>query len=193
MRITTVLAYSFLSLALAACSGIEVDPAATETFAAGNYQFYRWRTEPLPTRPGTSDPSYLLDPALRREVDAGLRGKGYVLDTRRAQFTVDYIYAPGLLPGARSEWASNVTHRPSVTPNRRIDQASVDNAIALGGVKETNNIILQFNDSASNREVWQVTLSKIVENANRTDTASIDKHLKRSIGRALQPLPPAAP
>jgi len=194
MRITTVLAQPLLALVLAACSGIEIEPAATEAFARGDYHYYRWRTEPLPPpRAGSSDPVYLLDPAVRREVDAGLGSKGYVLDEERAQFTVDYVYGPGFLQGERSEWASNVTYRPSATPNRRMNQASVDNAIALGGLKETNNLVLQFNDSASNREVWHVTLSKIVEDANQSDTASIHRDLQKSIERALEPLPAASP
>jgi hypothetical protein len=190
MRITTALA-SFLFLALAACSGIEIEPKSTEAFAAANYRYYRWRTEPLPARAGATTPIYLIDPVLRREVDAGLRGKGYVLDPQRAEFTVDYIYAAGLVQGEESAWASNISARPSATANRHIDQASVDNAIALGGVKQTNNIVLQFNDSASNKEVWQVTLTKIVENANNTDTTSIHRELDKYIERALDSLPPA--
>lgn len=192
MRTTKVLAYAVLSLLLTACSGIEVEPTGTEAFAAGDYQYYRWRTEPLPAGTSSRDPVYLLDPVVRREVDAGLAAKGYVLDGERAQFTVDYIYAPGLLQGETSELATNISHRPSATPNRQVDGASVDNAIALGGVKETNNIRLQFNDGASNKEVWHVTLMKIVENANRTDTTKIDSNLKKYIGRALETLPPVS-
>ncbi len=190
MRINTVLASTLLSLALAACSGIEIEPEGTERFAAGSYQYYRWRTEPLPTGTGSSDPIYAIDPVMRREVDAALGARGYVLDPQRAQFTVDYIFAPGMLQGERSEMASNVSHRPSVTPNRQVDQASVDNAIALGGVKETNNIVLQFNDGTTNKAVWQVTLSKIVEDANRSDTGSIDRTLGKHIERALETIPP---
>lgn len=193
MRITTVLAYTLLSLALAACSGVEIEPAGIDHFAAGNYRYYSWRTEPLPNETRSSDPVYAIDPVMRREVDANLGRKGYILDPQRAQFTVDYIFSQGMLQGERSGWASNISPRPSVTPNRQVDQASVDNAIALGGVKETNNIILQFNDRTSNKEVWQVTLSKIVENANRTDTSRIDETLKKYMERALESVPQAPP
>lgn len=192
MRTIPALASTLLSLVLAACSGIDIEPAGTEQFVAGNYQYYRWRTEPLSARPGSPDPVYAIDPVMRREVDAALGRKGYVLDKARAQFTVDYIFGPGMLEGERSEWASNISHRPSATPNRQIDQASVDNAIALGGVKETNNIVLQFNDSTTNRAVWQVTLSKIVENANRADTGDIERTLGKHIERALETIPPAS-
>ena len=191
MRITQILTYTLLSLALVACSGIEIEPAEIETFAAGNYRYYSWRTGPLPSETRSSDPVYAIDPVVRREVNANLQRKGYLLDPERAQFTVDYIFAPGMLQGERSDWASNVNSTPSVTPNRQVDQASVDNAIALGGVKETNNIILQFNDKASNREVWQVTMSKIVENANVTDASRIDSALKKSMERALESVPQA--
>jgi hypothetical protein len=193
MRITTILASTLLALVLAACSGIEIEPTATEQFVAGNYQYYRWRTAPLPAGTGSSDPVYAIDPIMRREVDAVLGSKGYTLDPERAQFTVDYIFGPGVLQGERSELASNISLRPSVTPNRQVDQASVDNAIALGGVKETNNIVLQFNDRTTNKAVWHVTLSKIVEDANRSDTSNIDRNLSKYIERALDTLPPAAP
>lgn len=192
MRITKFLASTLLLLALAGCSGIDIEPAATDQFAAGNYQYYRWRTAPLPSGTGSSDPIYTIDPVMRREVDAALGAKGYVLDTERAQFTVDYIFAPGMLQGERSDLASNVSHRPSATPNRQVDQASVDNAIALGGIKETNNIVLQFNDGSTNKAVWQVTLSKIVENANRADTGNIDRTLGKHIRTALETIPPVS-
>lgn len=193
MRITTVLAYTLLPLMLVACSGVEIEPAGIDQFAAGNYRYYSWRTEPLPSETRSSDPIYAIDPVVRREVDANLGRKGYVLDPQRAQFTVDYIFSQGMLQGERSGWASNISPRPSVTPNRQVDQASVDNAIALGGVKETNNIILQFNDRTSNKEVWQVALSRIVENANRTDTSKIDNTLKKYLERALASVPQAPP
>jgi uncharacterized lipoprotein YmbA len=93
--------------------------------------------------------------------------------------------------GESSELASNITLYPGVVPNRQINQAIVDNAIALGGVKETNNIVLQFNDLSSNQIVWQATLSKIVENANNVDASSIDRNLKGFLERALKPLPTA--
>ena len=128
---------------------------------------------------------------MRREVDAGLQARGYILDTARAQFSVDYLYAIGMREGAQSEQASNISPVPSVTPNRRVDQASVDNAIALGGVKETSNILLQFNDMDSNAQVWQVLMTKIVENANRVDTSRLDENLTKSLERALKTLPQA--
>jgi hypothetical protein len=193
MRNTLILAYTIMSLALVACSGVDIQQSGIEKFSAGNYHYYKWRTEPLPSVTRSSDPVYTLDPVIRREVDADLQRKGYVLDKDRAQFTVDYLYVSGMQQGERSQLASNITPYPSVTPNRQVNQATVDNAIALGGVKATNNIVLQFNDLASNQEVWQATLSKVVEDANNIDSSRLDQNLKDYLGRALKPLPPASP
>ena len=192
MRLSTVLAYTLLPLVMAACSGIEIEPAPVEQFAAGDYRYYSWRSNPLPQDTRSSDPVYAIDPVLRREVDANLSQKGYILDPERAQFTVDYIFAKRLLDGERSNWASNVSPHAAVNPNRQIDQASVDNAIALGGVKETSNIILQFNDKQSHKEIWHVTLTKFVEDANRADISRVGSALRGSMKRALKTLPEAS-
>jgi hypothetical protein len=193
MRNFLILAFTFLSLTMVACSGIEIQQSGIEKFSAGHYHYYKWRTEPLPADSRSADPIYTLDPVIRREVNADLQRKGYVLDEKRAQFTVDYLYGSGMQQGERSELASNITPYPRVTPNRQVSQAEVDNAIALGGVKETKNIILQFNDLTSNREVWQATLTKVVEDANNVDATRLDQNLQDFLARALKPLPPASP
>ena len=195
MRISPILAYpilSLVSLLLAACSGVEIERSAIEKFSAGNYHYYKWRTEPLPSGTISSDPIYSIDPIMRRDVDANLQSKGYVLDAERAQFTVDYVFMRGMQQGERSQLASNVTPYPRVVPNRQISQAAVDNAIALGGVKETNNIFVQFNDVSSNQVVWYANLSKIVQDANNVDATRLDDNLKSFLESALKPLPPAS-
>jgi len=191
MRITNTLACGLLSMALAACSGIEIQPTPMDKFAAGNYQYYRWRTEPLRNTANSSDPVYSMDPIMRREVNRGLQSKGYILDKERAQFSVDYLYATGMRQGAVSEQASNVTPYPTAVPNRQVNQAVVDNAIALGGVQETSNVALQFNDVKNNKEVWRVIITKVVENANNVDRAQLDSNLTKGLNKALGPLPGA--
>lgn len=192
MRLSNVLAYALLTVVMVACSGIDIEPATVDQFAAGDYRYYSWRSNPLPQGTRSSDPVYTIDPVLRREVDANLGKKGYILDPQRAQFTVDYIFATRLLEGERSAWASNVSPHAAVNPNRQIDQASVDNAIALGGVKETSNIILQFNDRKNHKEIWHVTLTKFVEDANRVDTAGVESAMGTAMARALRSLPDAS-
>lgn len=192
MRFNHTLAISLLSLVLAACSGIEIRPSETDTFAAGNYRYYKWRSEPLENTINSSDPIYVMDPIMRREVDAALRGKGYILDPERAQFSVDYLYAVSLREGAKAEQASNISPIPSVTPNRQVDQAVVDNANALGGVKETSNLALQFNDTGTREEVWRVVISKIMDNVNSVDTSKLAGVLSKAVDQALKDLPKAS-
>lgn len=190
MRLRTILAALALTL-VTACSGIETRPAPIEAFAAGNYTYYRWRSEPMPTTGSPEDSMYIIDPILRSAVDADLSKKGYTLDPERAQFSVDYIYASGLRMGERSGEAYNITPYPSVNPNRQINQAVVDNAYALGGVKETSNIALQFNDITTRKEVWHVIITKIVENVNEVDKAEIRKGVQKGVQAALKTLPDA--
>ena len=190
MRLRTILAALALTL-VTACSGIETRPAPIEAFAAGNYTYYRWRSEPMPATGSPEDSMYIIDPILRSAVDADLSKKGYILDPERAQFSVDYIYASGLRMGERSGEAYNITPYPSVNPNRQINQAVVDNAYALGGVKETSNIALQFNDITTRKEVWHVIITKIVENVNEVDKAEIRKGVQKGVQAALKTLPDA--
>ncbi len=191
MRSSQTLTTVLLSLALMACSGIETRPEDTAGFSAKNYRYYTWRSEPLKNPGNSSDQIYLMDPIVRREVDRNLKAKGYQLDPSRAQFSVDYLQAPGLRMGEKSEAASNITPYPTVLPNRQVDGAVVDNAHALGGVKETNNIAIQINDVASRQEVWQVIITKLVENVNEVDRQSLDKNLTRAISKGLDTLPKA--
>jgi hypothetical protein len=192
MRIIYTLALALLSLALTACSGVEIRPSETDTFAAGNYRYYKWRSEPLQNTIKSSDPIYIMDPIMRREVDSTLRSKGYILDRERAQFSVDYLYAVGLREGAKAEQASNISPIPSVTPNRQVDQAVVDNANALGGLKETSNIAVQFNDTGTREEVWRVIITKIMDNVNTVDSTKAADVLSKAVDKALRELPDAS-
>ena len=187
MRIITVL---LLSLALAACSNIETRPGDTAAFAASDYQYYRWRTEPLTNSRQSSDLLYLMDPIVRREVNAELKKLGYVLDKEKAQFSVDYLQAMGLRDGVKSQDASGgIDPIPSARPNRQINQAMVDNANALAGVQTTNNIAIQFNDVVSQEEVWNVVITKIVNDTNNIDVKDMENNINRAISQAFRSLP----
>lgn len=189
MRIITTL---LLSLAVAACSSIETRPGDTTAFEAADYQYYRWRSKPLANTRQSADLLYQMDPIIRQEVDAGLKKLGYTLAPDRAQFSIDYLQAIALRDGVKSQDAnSGIDPIPSAQPNRLINQAMVDNAHALGGVQTTNNIAIQFNDVASQQEVWSVVITKIVENTNNVDVKDMQRNLSRAINQAFRPLPKA--
>ena len=176
---------------LAACSGVESRPDATDTFAAANYQYYSWLTKPLANTANSQDAVYAIDPLVRRAIDRELRSKGYQLNSEKAQFSVDYRYAQGTRVGEVGGDASNLSAYPGVVPNRNMDGASVDNAYALAGVKVTSNIGIQINDIASNKEVWRVVITKIVENVNSFDATKADKTVTRAVKEGLRTLPSA--
>ena len=191
MRSIHSLAALLLALTLAACSGTETRPADTADFAAGNYRYFKWRSEPLQNTANSSDPVYVLDPILRRTVNSALLEKGFVLDPERAQFSVDYFFAAGMREGKKSAVATNIAPYPTAVPNRMADGATVDNAYALGGVKKTSNIALQFNDVGRRDEIWHVIITKIVEDANMSDTARLEKNVQQAVRQGLRPLPKA--
>jgi hypothetical protein len=192
MRSPLHLAASLLILlSIAACSGIETRPVGTDSFAAENYRYYKWRSGPMVNTINSVDIIYTADPIVRAELNRTLQAKGYILDVEQAQFSVDYIYNEGLRMGETSRNASNLSTHPGAIPNRNMDQASVDNAYALGGVKETANIGIQFNDLRTNEEIWRVLITKIIEDVNSTDTSKLRKNLEQAIKHGTRDLPKA--
>ena len=191
MRSFNTLATLLLALALAACSGTETRPSDTAEFAAGNYRYFKWRSEPLQNTSNSTDELYVLDPVIRQSVNSALQAKGFILDPEQAQFSVDYFFAAGMREGKKSQAATNITPYPTVLPNRMPDGATVDNAHALGGVKETNNIAIQINDVKTKQEIWHVIITKFVENVNEVDRENLDRNLTKAISRGLDTLPPA--
>lgn len=186
MRALTTLLVT--TLMLTGCiAGVQTDPADTERFAAGGYQTYAWRRPALPVEGSGADSIYQLDPVLRAAVDETLAGKGYRRVEENPGFLVDYVAATGLVDGAVSRSADNVSYRPAAVPNRNVDQASIDNAYALGAVRETANIAVILFDAASEDAVWNVRISKIIEDRNRVNTDLA----RRAIRQGLRTLPDA--
>jgi hypothetical protein len=185
-------AASLLLLTLGGCGTIETRHSDITQFEASGFTYYKWRSEPLRNTSGSADTLYIMDPIVRREVDANLSERGYVLDPARAQFSVDYLQATGLRDGVSSQDASGgIDPIPSARPHRQVNQAMVDNAHALGGLQTTSNIAIQFNDVSTQQEIWHVIITKIVEDVNEPDPATVERNLERGISKALKPLPKA--
>jgi hypothetical protein len=191
MNLVKTLATLLLTACLGACSGVEISTWEPDLFAAGNFKTYSWRTEPLLNSAYSRDPMYQMDPIIRGALDNALTGKGYRRVTRGGDFTVDYIYAPGVMLGAPSQDASNIAPRAGVRPNANISQAQRDNAIALSGVKETRNVALQFNHGQTGKEVWRAVMTKIVANVNTADDDRSRSVMNSAIARATSKLPHA--
>lgn len=174
---------------LSACASVEVDVWDPSKFAAGNYRTYSWRSEPFSSGFYTHDPIYVVDPLLREVVNEELSRKGFSEVARGGDFSIDYIFAPGVRLGAPTEQTSYISARAGVRPNTTISQAERDNAIALSGVKETRNIALQINDGASGKEVWRAVITKIVANANEPGRNRTRSILKSGVSKAFRNLP----
>jgi len=185
------LAGVFLAVFLTACSGVEVQVWETDKFSAGNFHTYSWRSEAFTHSFYSKDPVYLIDPVLRKLIDKELRERGYQLVARSGDFTIDYVYAPGIRIGVASDTADVLSPRAGVRPNTTISQAERDNAIALAGVRETRNISLQINDAKTGLEVWRAVITKFVANVNESDSERLEKALRSGVVTAFKGLPPA--
>lgn len=181
-----------LTLLLSACSGFETRPSSIDAFVAGDYHYYRWSNEALENTNSSNDLIYKMDPVLREQLAQELQSKGYLLDAQKAEFTVNYMYAERLRMGERSTGTSNLGNTAGTIPNRNLDQASIDNAYALGGLKETSNIGILFRDVESNAEVWRVVITKIIENTNMNEQSQIQQKVKKAIKLGLKDLPPSS-
>jgi len=192
MRTPITLAFTaFVMLWLTACSGVETHPDEVDTFTAGHYKYYSWRSAPLTNTSNSMDTMYRLDPILRDAINKTLQAKGYRLSEEQAQFSVDYLFAEGVRDGVVGAEADNLSTHPGVVPNRTLDQASIDNAYALGGLKETRNIGIQLNDVETKKEVWRVLVTKLVDDVNTTDTSNLRSAINSAISKGMGVLPSA--
>lgn len=178
-------------LFVVACSSVEIEAWEPTQFAAGHYQTYSWRSEPIINTVGSRDIIYKIDPVVRRETDRALQAKGYNKVEWNGDFNVDYIYAPGLRTGVAGEAASNISPRAGVRPNSNMSQAERDNAIALSGVKETHNLALQFNDGKSHTEVWRGVLTKIAQDITGENMGDTRRAISSGITQLTNTLPKA--
>ncbi len=177
---------------LSACSGLEYEVWPSDRFAAGSYQTYSWRSEPNQSTTVSADPIYMMDPIVRAETDKALVAKGYTKIARGGDFTIDYIYAPGLTLGVMGEDASIISPRIGIRPNNQVSQAQRDNAIALGsGVKTTHNLALQVNDGRSNREVWRGVATQLSQDEYPGTRSDAQRSVSKAVGNMVSKLPTA--
>ncbi len=184
MRIAVLI---LLATALAACSGTEVIPDDTATFAATGYKTYAWLSEPLGQSGYNKSKIYQVDPVLRASVDERMQALGYRrVDRADAEFLVEYLAAEGVSSGVVAGSASNVRSYPVATINRIPDGATVDNAYALAAPRDTGTVAIVFLDSEGSTLLWRVRISALIEDANKVNV----RGLERAVRQGLANIPP---
>ena len=177
-----------LLLGTTACSGIETIPDDTARFAETGFRDFAWRSEPLDQSGFSRDRLSEADPMIRSAVEARLAELGYRrVERDQAEFLIEYFAAAGINDGQVASTASNVRRFPTATIGRIADGATVDNAYALGGVKEMGNVLIAFVDPGATEVLWQVRVRKVIEDANRIS----ERAVRRAIRQGLSTLPPA--
>lgn len=175
-----------ITVLLGACSGLDISPASTETFAATSYTRYAWRSDPLAQASYGIDMLAAKSPSIRSGVEEKMAELGYRrVDRSDAEFLIEYFAAPGLNEGQLSHGGSNdMLYGSSV--NRDIDGASASNALALSGPVDTGEMQLVFFDAATNNVLWRVQMSIVVEDPNRIDHDAV----RRAVRKGVSALPP---
>lgn len=174
--------------ALTACSGVETIPEDTARFEATQFSTFAWRSEPLTQSGFSRDRLVQADPFIRGSVQNRLEELGYRLAPREdADFLIEYLAAGSINDGQIARTASNITPYPSAMIGRIADGATVDNAYALGGVKEMGNLLVVFVDPRASEVVWRVTISKVIEDANKIS----ERAVRRAVRQGLATLPDA--
>ena len=185
----------FLFFWLVGCASVQVDTMDTAAFKDGNYKTYSWMGAPIDNSAGSTDPLYVLDPALRSAVDAKLASKGYRYVDSGGDFVIDYQFKDTLVAGSLNSTAAEADNRyPAPTNqaviNRRPDQALVDNAYALSGPKELNSILIRFSDGENLTMVWAAGVSKVIDKLY-FDADDLRNTINVAVDRALGRLPSA--
>ncbi len=176
------------ALFLSACSGTQVTPSDTATFAATAYTDYAWRSEPPSSSTNSKDMLAQKSPSIRAGVEEAMSGLGYRrVDKTQAEFLIEYVAAPGFADGQLVRGGSNTTLYGS-SVNRQVDGALEDNAYALSGPVKTGEMKLMFLDAASSEVLWRVDMSIVVEDANRIDHDKVRAAVRKGIA-ALPPAP----
>lgn len=182
-----------LLLTLSGCGGVNFQTSDGKALKASNYRSYAFQTNPRTQEQSRwADPIYRLDPVMRAAIKESLQKKGYVAVSENPDFKVSYTYAPGFLSGVEPDNSATISPVPRINDMRLTDQASVDNAIALGGIKETINITITLFGSENSGTVWEARILMFVEDANNMDSGSAQKKLTKSVKRALEELPAVA-
>lgn len=173
---------------LGACSGVDVVPDATETFAASHYTRYAWRSDPPQKSAFSRDIQTRKSPSIRAGVEEQMSSLGYErVEREDAEFLIEYAAVRGFNDGQLSHGGSNdMLYGSSV--NREIDGASVDNHYALSGPVETGEMQLVFIDARTVEVLWRVHVSLVVSDWNRVNHEAV----KTAVRKAVAVLPPAS-
>lgn len=187
-RVFSTSLFLLFTVVLSACSGVDITPAATDTFAATSYTRYAWRSEPPTQVNYGKDMRAEKSPSIRSGTEERMAELGYRrVDRSDAEFLIEYFAAPGLNDGQLPHGGSNeMLYGSSV--NRDIDGASASNARALSGPVETGEMQLVFFDAATNDVLWRVQISIVVEDLNRIDHDEVRKAVRKGVS-ALPPAP----
>lgn len=189
--LSAIAATSFLLLA--GCGTTQIERGDVSAFAAKDYQTYAWNHAAINVRPGDQSPLAIIGPVFREETNARLQSLGYREVAIGGDFVVSLQFKTSIEQGALPKNSPSSGQVPRAVINRSPDPASVDNAQAMAGPREMNNVLLKFDDGTDGGLLWAAAMSRLVEDVNRNtiDADEVRRNARNAIRRATSLLPRA--
>lgn len=186
-----IAAITVLVVLLGGCSSAQVDRADPDTFAAKGYRTYNWNYAQIEPLPSDTSAYATLAPIFREEMNRALANLGYREVAQGGQFVVSVQFKRSLADGVVSIEKDPNPVVPRVVLNRDPDQASLDNAQALAGVRELNSVLIQFDDASDGGLLWAAAVSRVQEtaNVNELDPDQVRRNARQTLRRAMGQLP----
>ncbi len=186
-----IAAISVLVVALGGCSTAQVDRGDPSAFAAKGYRTYNWNYAQVEPLPSDTSAYTTMAPIFREEMNRALANLGYREVEQGGQFVVSLQFKRSLADGVVSIEKDPNPVVPRVVLNRDPDQASLDNAQALAGVRQLNNVLIQFDDASDGGLLWAAAVSRVQEtaNINELDPEQVRRNARQTLRRVMSQLP----
>ncbi|MBL4826845.1 MAG: DUF4136 domain-containing protein [Spongiibacteraceae bacterium] len=183
----SLVVFFFAIVFLVGCQGINLDVPEGNNFNPVSNATYAWSWPPLENLSSSDESAFLLDSALRVELNQQLAEKGYRLSKKdEPDFMVGYSFFKQMIPD------QNVTPERVILANKRwLDSVSFDDGSGSNSLSTIRNerasLRVYFMDQ-SGKTIWEVVASKVVEQ-QFAGREQYDAVVKRAVKRMMMNLP----
>ena len=178
-----IVCVAFMVLGLAACISTDIELDANNQFNPAIQSGFAWKTKPIakPEHIGRGESYYLFDRYMRRYVNKELTAKGYKLsDKAQTDFLVEYHFVRKVRVDQGGIISPSDELNAAWDVNADLGNTALHNHYVPAQIREAM-LEIKLSSAQGNKFLWQVTASKIVEEAN------VDEEMIRNVLRKLVP------
>ncbi len=172
---------------ISGCIGSKVVIKPDSQFDNAIYQNFAWSDEPVAST-GRNLGYYNLDRSIRKGISAELTKKGYrEVAKEQADFLLAYSFFQSVSPDKGGIISPTDESRGAWDNGMDVNGTSLHNHYIPPEIKR-GNLILSINDAKLGKEVWQATMTKVVENTMDNE-AAVKKNIRGLIPKLLKEIP----